>query len=330
MYISGMRSRLLAGLVFIAAMTLAGAGAARAACADAIAAFDKAILERQMDAVISAFDDIGDSPRKECLGRLGEYRAKLIDFLVDFANTPDLAADLRDKTIDKAEKIAESSGHWQGKARIADYHFAHSNKWKAYRWYQASVVALETPGAAPGTDKERQDLMTRLAAIRSLAEADPADRPEYFCSSRCGCSHRCTASASPPQCHQGMAAVKTPTAISFQANTSRFTPQGEKALQELAYDEAANTPSLTLIGHAASRSGHKQNMSLSRRRVVAVRKSLQAMGVKASITAEWKGDKEPFDVTTLPAGARLSEKETGLLNDRIEVVLPCAAAASPG
>jgi outer membrane protein OmpA-like peptidoglycan-associated protein len=119
-----------------------------------------------------------------------------------------------------------------------------------------------------------------------------------------------------------MTDIRMPTAISFEAG-ARFTSQGKKALEELAYTEASDVPVLTLIGHAASRGSHEQNMSLSRRRVIAVRESLQAAGVKAAIKAEWKGDNEPFDVSTLPAGVRLSEEETALLNDRIEVVLPC-------
>jgi hypothetical protein len=172
MNVSGFRPGPFARPILIAAaIVMAGAGAAQAACADAIKAFEKAVAERQVDAAVSGLNDISDSPSQMCLGRLAEFRAKLVAFLIDYARTPDLDTGVRDNAIDKAEKVIATCENWQLKAQIGDYHFAHGDKPKAFLWYQLSIGALSTPGFT-ATDEERRALMQKLAAAQSLVNDD--------------------------------------------------------------------------------------------------------------------------------------------------------------
>jgi outer membrane protein OmpA-like peptidoglycan-associated protein len=305
MSISKMRPGPFAGPFFIAAaVTIAGAGAARAACPDLIAAFDKAVAARAMDDAIRSLGDIGDNPSPGCLTRVAEFRAKLADFLIDYAGTPDLAAADRDRALATAARTLETSSDWRGKQKLADYYFAHGDRPKAHQLYQQSVAILATPGSA-ATDQERRGLVNRLAATQALADDDKAEPlPPTRCR-RVNC---------------GAAVVPAPLPINFVANRTAFTPVGEQALKELV-ETAREVTAMTLIGHAASRGRtHKHNLDLSRRRVMAVRDRLVRSGVKARITVAWRGDREPFDVGALPDHP-LSRQEIWQLNDRVEVVL---------
>jgi outer membrane protein OmpA-like peptidoglycan-associated protein len=310
MEISIKRSGLFAGPIFIvAAITMAGTSAARAACADVVAAFDKAVAAHAMNDAIRSFEDISDNPSAGCLGRHQEFRVRLADFLIEHAGTPDLAAADRERALSAAARTLETSADWRGKQKLADYYFAHGERLKAHQWYEESVAVLATPGFA-ATDQERHDLMTRLAAAQSLAGDDKGD-PRPLPSTRC----RMAACG-------GAAIVPVPIPIQFAANLTAFTPLGERALQELV-EAAKQIPALTLVGHVAPRGRTREdNMDLSRRRVIAVRDKLVENGVKAEIAIAWKGDTEPFDVSALPDGGQLSQDEIWQLDDRVEWVGP--------
>lgn len=309
MEISSKRSGLFAGPIFIAAaITMAGTSAAQAMCADVVAVFDKAVAAHAMNDAIRSFEDIGDNPSAACLGRFSQFRARLADFLIEHAGTPDLTAADRERALSTAARILETNADWRGKQKLADYYFAHGERLKAHQWYEESVAILATPGFA-ATDQERHDLMIRLAAAQSLAGDDKGD-PRPLPSTRCR-----TAIC-------GAAVAPVPVPIQFVANLTAFMPSGERALQALV-DAAKQMPALTLVGHVAPRGRTREdNMDLSRRRVIAVRDKLVENGVKAEIAVAWKGDMEPFDVSALPDAGQLSQDEIWQLDDRVEWVGP--------
>jgi outer membrane protein OmpA-like peptidoglycan-associated protein len=234
---------------------------------------------------------------------LSEFRARLADFLIRHAGTPELTAADREKALHTAARTLETSADWRGKQKLADYYFAHGERPKAHQWYQQSVATLATPGSA-ATDQERHDLMTRLAAAQSLARDDEVD-PKPLLLTRCR-TVTC----------DGAAVVPVLLPIQFVANLTEITPSGERALEELS-EAAKQMPVLTLVGHVAPRGRtQKENMELSLRRVIAVRDKLVENGVRAEITIAWKGDMEPFDVSALPVA--LSLDEIWQLEDRVE------------
>jgi outer membrane protein OmpA-like peptidoglycan-associated protein len=317
MNISGMRRGPFAGPIFIAAaIMLAGSGAAQAACPDLIKAFDKAVAERQVDAALSGLNDIGDNP--VCLARLPEYRAKLVDFLIDYARAPGLAADLRDKTIAKAERIVDVSGNWQGKVKLGDYFFAQGDKVKAHEWYIKSVAALATPGSVPASDDDRKKLTGKLAAAQSLANDDKGGQRRIAPVGNRDAEGRLGGLYSPALLSRTRAAeiVSVPLPINFMYNQTAFTPAGEQAMQELI-EAAKNVPTMKLVGHADPRGAAEYNLNLSRDRVMAVRDRLVQAGVKAQITVQWKGATEPFDVSVLDDADKLSQEDVWQLDRRV-------------
>jgi hypothetical protein len=123
MTVSGMRSSLIAGPILIAATTSMAGAVQAAPCADLVKAFDEAVAGRAMDAAVRGLESIGEHPL--CVARIDEFRAKLVDFLIDYAHTEGLADTERDKAIGKAEKTVYLTSYWQGKAKLGDYYFAH-------------------------------------------------------------------------------------------------------------------------------------------------------------------------------------------------------------
>jgi outer membrane protein OmpA-like peptidoglycan-associated protein len=325
MKISGQRRGPFAGPVFIAAaIMMAGAGAAQAACSDLLAAFEKAVAENQMDAAVNGLSAIGGNP--VCMGNLAKYRAKLVDFLIDYAHTPNLPAAEHDRAIAKAEKIVEVSSYWQGKAKLGDYYFEHRDKALAHAWYKLSIDALSTPGAVVATDKERKDLMTKMAAAQSLANNDKGgtQRGIKFASSRApdgklsGIFSSALLKRTPPR--PGVRAaevVPVPVPINFVTDQTALTQLGEQALQEMIEAAKQVQAPIKLVGHADPRGSHEHNEWLSKVRVMAVRDKLMQSGVTARIDVEWRGDSEPFDTSVLPDGDKLSPDDKWQLDRRV-------------
>jgi outer membrane protein OmpA-like peptidoglycan-associated protein len=320
MNMSPMRSRLLAGAVFVAAAMTAGAGAAQAACADLIAAFDRAIAARQMDTAASIFDEIGGNNAPACNGSHARHLSRYADFLLDYANMPSLAPKLRDDAVTKAGHLLLTSGYWKGKSRLADYYFTHGDKPAAHEWYKLSAAALATKGTDPATDRERQVLLIRLAASKSLANDDEGGQkaPDVSVSER-GPDGKLGGIFSDALLVRGTGVVSVPIPINFMFNQATFTPLGEQAMKELI-DAAREAPAMTLVGHADPRGTAEYNMALSRDRVMAVRERLIREGVKARITVQWKGASQPFDTGTLPDPGALTQEEIWQLDRRVEWV----------
>jgi outer membrane protein OmpA-like peptidoglycan-associated protein len=321
MNISPMRSGLFAGPVLVAAATMmAATGAAQAACANLVAAFDKAVAARQVDAAVGGLAAIGGDTDDACLGHLKDFRVRLADFLLAYADTPGLASKDRDHAIAAADTTLLTGGYWQGKRRLADYYFAHGDKPKAHEWYKRSIAALGIPGAAPATDRQLKELMARAAGAKSLANNEPpAGNPggSRYVSERGddgslgGIYSRALLRV------RGAATVSVPVPINFEYNKTTFTPLGEEAMKELI-DAAKGVPAMTLVGHADPQGSHAYNMELSRGRAMAVRDALIRAGIKAQITVQWKGDTEPFDVSLLPDADVLSQEDVYQLDRRVE------------
>jgi outer membrane protein OmpA-like peptidoglycan-associated protein len=326
-----MRFGLFAGPIFIAvAIIMAGAGAAQAACADLVAAFDKAVAARAMDGAKHGVDDISDE--LSCDARVIEAsRAKFVDSLIDFASTPGVAAIDPDKgqkckriayvecALAAAENTLLSGSNWKGKARLADYYMKNGDRLRAHDWYMKSVAVLATPGFK-ATDEERRELKTKLAAAQSLANDDHGgQRSVSFIKSRDALGNL-GGIYSPALLHvRGATVVSVPIPINFYYNDIRFTPNGEEAMKELA-EAAAQVQMMTLVGHADPRGTHEYNMDLSRRRVMAVRDKLMEKGVKAQIMIKAEGDRQPFDVSVLPDAGKLSQEDIWQLDRRVEWV----------
>ncbi len=320
----GIRVSVLVGAIFAAAGTPV---AAHATCADLVAAFGGAVAARLVDAAIRGLEAISDDA--VCGGRVDEFRGKLADFLVAYAGAPGLAAADRAKAIDVAERmLTTGGGNWRGAEKLADYFMGRGDMLSAYEWYQKSVSILNAPGIRASLD-ERSALLTRLAAAQSLANDDQEGRKRVAFTpvmrepdGRPGGIYSPALLRGPRaglRGPRGAAVVSVPVPVNFYTDETRFTPTGEKAMQELA--EAVKTVgTMKLIGHADPRGTAEHNMDLSRRRVEAVRAELLRQGIRAEIRIDWKGASQPFNVGVLPNADRLSPEEIWQLDRRVEWV----------
>jgi outer membrane protein OmpA-like peptidoglycan-associated protein len=285
------------------------------------------VAANSLDAAIHGLEAISDDP--VCGGRIDEFRDKLVDFLVAYAGAPSTTTADREKALSKAENtLTTGGGNWRGAEELADYFMGRGDRLHAYEWYQKSVSILNVLDILVPPE-QRGALLTKLAVAQSLANDDQEGRKRITFTpvmrepdGRPGGIYSPALLRGPRaglRGPRGAAVVSVPIPVNFYTNETRFTPTGEKAMQELA--EAAKTMRMMkLIGHADPRGTAEYNMDLSRRRVEAVRAELLRQGIRAEIRIDWKGASEPFNVGVLPNADRLSREEIWQLDRRVEWV----------
>jgi outer membrane protein OmpA-like peptidoglycan-associated protein len=306
-------------LALFAAMFATSAGiatGAQADCQDLVGAFDRAVGARSVDAASRALDAIGDDI--VCGARVDEFRRKFAEFLVAYVEadrTPD-----RPRATSMAERTLESIRNWQIAEKLADDFMESGDKANAYRWYEQTVSFLKTNPGTDATAVERDRLITKLAAAQSLTNDDQeGDKPIAYVPTTREMDGSLGGIYSNVllRGHRAAEVVNVPIPINFYTNEARFTPTGEKALQELAEAvQEQQVRTLRLVGHADPRGTPRYNMDLSRRRVEAVRDELRRRAIGADIMIDWKGAQQPFDVTVLPY--KPSPEEIWQLDRRVE------------
>jgi len=315
---SKMQSSLFAAAILAATGIATGA---KATCQDLVAAFDRAVAARSAEAARRALADISDDV--VCGARIDEFRGKLVDFLVKYAGAAGITGTDRDHAIAMAQGTLEISRNWQGAETLADYFMSRGDKLNAHHWYEQSVSFLNTDPSIVATPIERRILLTKLAAAQSLVNDDEEGKkpiryvPPMRAVDGSLCGIYCKVLL------RGAAVVNVPIPINFYTNETRFTPTGDRAMQELVEAVAAeHVQTMKLIGHADPRGTPQYNMDLSRRRVEAVRdkllQELQRQGIRADIRIDWKGAQQPFDVSVLPYTP--SQEEIWQLCRRVEWV----------
>jgi outer membrane protein OmpA-like peptidoglycan-associated protein len=291
--------------------------AAQAACADLVAAFDRAVAARSVDAASEGLGAIGADVM--CMARADEYHARFADFLIAHAGTPGVSAAERAKAIGAAERTLLNSGHWQADERLADYFQRIGDEAKAHQWYEQTMSVMSAPGATPEPDgRQLQALTYKLYGAEALLNDDKEGSRDvpYWGSSR-GPDGRLGGLYSPAL--RVVVALKVPIPINFYTNEARFTPNGVKAMQ-LLVEAGKQERAMVLVGHADPRGKAEYNMELSRKRVMAVRDELRRNGVAAEIRIEAKGVTQPFDARVLPNFDQLTQEEIWQLDRRVELI----------
>jgi outer membrane protein OmpA-like peptidoglycan-associated protein len=299
---------------FVAAAGIAGG--AQAACQDLVAAFDRAVAARAVDAASRALDAIGDDI--VCGARVDEFRSKFAEFLVAYV-AADRAPDRTHATL-MVERTLESIRSWRIAEKLADDFMESGDKVNAHHWYEQSVSFLKTNPDIGATAIERGRLITKLAAAQSLVNDDQEGNKTiaYLPTTReIDGSLGGIYSNVLLRGHRAAEVVSVPIPINFYTNETRFTPTGDRALQELAEAvQEQQVRTLRLVGHADPRGTPQYNMDLSRRRVEAVRDELRRRGIGADVMIDWKGAQQPFDVGVLPY--KPSQEEIWQLDRRVE------------
>lgn len=305
---------LLLAVTTAAALLLLPITGARADCPALIRSFEQATKATSIDAVRRAAGDIASDI--VCGERGGEFKGKYVDWLLVLAATPQTNAEDAKRALGLAEETVLVTGTWRSAAALGDTYFRLGDRGQAFAWYEKSLSFMTSRPATPASHAERQALLDKAGAAKSGADGGPK-KNEWQQSTR-ELDGRVGGIYAPGLLRE-VEVLSVPLPVRFVTDEARFTPDGEKAVGELAQAiSEQNLPSIKLVGHADARGSAPHNLDLSKRRVEAVRSELQRRNVKARIDVEWRGSTQPFDLSVLPV--RPSQDEGWALDRRVEWV----------
>jgi len=294
--------------------SLALAGAAAAADCDAlIASFKSAIADQAFEKVKDAMGAIADD--SACNFNIDAYRIQEINSIIDMAGAAP-TDDARKQMIEFVEGIMEIGGDWRSAEHLGDYH-AHRGEYEEALGGYETAISFLSRAAPPATPKDREELLARAEAAKSQASDDQEGRSSSrFVTSSRDLSGRLAGIYS-RELLRGFEVLAVPVPVNFYFGQARFTPAGEKAVEELAEAvKQQNVETLTLVGHTDPRGDRQYNVELSKRRAAAARDYLLSHGVKARILVDGKGPDEPFDISLL--GRPVTQEEAWALDRRVE------------
>jgi OmpA-OmpF porin, OOP family len=300
-------------LTSVPALLALAAPAAAADCDALIANFKTAIDEKAFDKLKQAMAAIADD--NACNFDIDAYRSQEMNSIIDMAAAAP-TEDAGKQMIEFVQDIMEIGGDFRSAEKLGDYFARRGQYEEALGAYEKGVYFLNRT-SPPATQEDRKELLARTAAAKNRASDDQEGRkPSRFIASARDLSGRVTGIYS-PELLRGFEVVAVPLPINFYFDQARFTPAGEKAIEELAEAlKQQNVESLTLVGHTDPRGDHQYNVELSKRRAAAARDYLLSHGIKASILVDGKGPDDPFDVSLL--GRPVSQDEAWALDRRVE------------
>jgi OmpA-OmpF porin, OOP family len=296
--------------------SLALTGAAAAADCDAlIASFKSAVADKAFERVKDAMAAIADD--NACNFDIDTYRIQEINSIIEMAGAAP-TDDARKQMLEFVDGVMEIGGNWRSAEHLGDYHAGRREYAEALGAYETAISFLSR-AAPPATPKDREELLARAGAAKSEASDDhEGQNASRFAASARDLSGRFAGIYS-RELLRGFEVLAVPLPVNFYFGQARFTPAGNKAVEELAEAvKEQKVDTLTLVGHTDPRGDHQYNIELSKRRAAAARDYLLAHGVKARIIVDGKGPDEPFDVSLL--GRPVTKEEAWALDRRVEWV----------
>lgn len=295
-------------------LSATGVAGAKADCTALVAKFEQAVASKSIDAAKRAAGDIANDIL--CGERAEEFKTKYVEFLITLANQIAAPADERQRALAAAAESVLVAGAWRDAAALGDAYFRLGDRAKAFAWYEKALSFMTSRPAVKATASEKQALVAKAGASKSGSN-EQAPESQWLISTR-GVDGKIDGMYAPGLLRE-VEVLSVPLPVRFYTDEARFTPDGEAAVAELA--QAANEQQLArlkLVGHADPRGSDQHNLDLSKRRVEAVRAELMRRGVKARIDVEWRGSRQPFDVTVLPSPPK--QEERWALDRRVEWV----------
>ena len=295
-------------------LALSGVDAARAAgdCSSLITTFERAVASKSIDAAKRAVGEIASDIL--CGARAEEYQSRYTEFLIAVAGDAATGTEERRRALAAAEDAIAVAGAWRAAAALGDAYFRLGERSKAFTWYEKALSFMTSRPATRASASEKQALLAKAGAAKSGAN-EQAPEGQWLQSTR-ELDGRMGGMYAPGLLRE-VEVLSVPLPVRFFTDETRFTPEGEAAVAELA--QAVKEQQLTrlrLIGHADPRGSDQHNLDLSRHRVEAVRAELMRRGVKARIDIDWKGSRQPFDASVLPYAP--NQEDRWALDRRVE------------
>jgi outer membrane protein OmpA-like peptidoglycan-associated protein len=308
--------RILGRLLLALSATLSLAATASASnCDTLIANFKSAISDKSIAKVRGAMGAIADD--SACNFDIDAYRLHEIDFAVEAAGSAPTDGE-RNQMIEFAQDAIRIGGTWRSAETMGDYYARRAEFADALRWYETGISFLSRASTS-STSLDREQLLARAEAAKHQASDDSEGRHAASFASTTRDADGSLGGIYSRDLLRGAQAVAVPLPINFFYDETRFTPVGEKAMEELLEAvKQQNIETMTLVGHTDPRGNRNYNIELSKRRAAAVRDYLLSHGVSARIDVDGKGPDSPFDVSLL--GRTVAKEEEWALDRRVEWV----------
>jgi outer membrane protein OmpA-like peptidoglycan-associated protein len=304
-------------LLSLSATFCLAATASASNCDTLIANFKSAISDKSIAKVTDAMGAIADD--SACNFDIDAYRLQEIDFAIEAAGSAPTDGE-RNQMIQFAQDAIRIGGTWRSAETMGDYYARRGQFADALRWYETGISFLSRASTG-STPRDREQLLARAEAAKHQASDDGEGRHSASFASTTRDADGSLGGIYSRDLLRGAQAVAVPLPINFFYDETRFTPVGEKAMEELLEAvKEQNIQTMTLVGHTDPRGGHSYNVDLSKRRAVAVRDYLMSHGVSAHIDVDGKGPDNPFDVSLL--GRPVTKDEEWALDRRVEWVRP--------
>jgi outer membrane protein OmpA-like peptidoglycan-associated protein len=304
------------GLLISLSATLFLTATASASDCDALTDnFKSAIAEKSIAKVKDAMAAIADD--SACNFDIDAYRLQEIDFAIGYAGAAPTEGE-RKQMVEFAQNAIRIGGTWRSAETMGDYYARRNDFMNALAWYETGISFLSRASTS-STPQDREQLLARAEAAKHQASDDSEGRHSATFATTTRDADGSLGGIYSRDLLRGAQAVAVPLPINFFYDETRFTPVGEKAMEELLEAvKQQNIGTMTLVGHTDPRGNHNYNVELSKRRAAAVRDYLLSHGVSARIDVDGKGPDSPFDVSLL--GRPVAKEEEWALDRRVEWV----------
>lgn len=286
--------------------------AAQAECDNLISTFNSALAERSLERVRETEAKIAVDPA--CGGRLVEAQRRRAALQLAIAGPIGQGA-----TADQERLIMDADKPdvlWRAAVTLGDLRFAQRKFGDATAAYERALEDIKNLSKTPTSPDEEiiKAVFARATEAKMLAaNEEPGGAATYVGAAK---DHRDgTLGGTMSADIRGFKPTAIPIPIGFETASTRFTPIGEKAANELLLAIRQQDPGeLTLVGHTDERGQADYNMRLSADRAKAIVDFLKRNGVTAKITTIAKGKTEPLQ---LQDTSSLSREDVWALNRRV-------------
>jgi outer membrane protein OmpA-like peptidoglycan-associated protein len=274
--------------------------AAAQRCADAQPLVEAALAANDRAGLQAAHRALSDCPSAEMDSQGRRLAARIYNQAI--------AAPQPDEALLTAS--LEFARTWQALATLGDLAFQRKQWPAATARLQEALIEIDDKAATPSPPPA-----TVILAMRRRAETAALLSPDYvpLPVTRSGANGGLAAGAI-----RGIAVTSVALPIQFQYDSDRFTANGQRAAADLARMVANDRPlarEITLIGHTDATGQAAYNEALSMKRAEAVRRFLQARGIKARIAVAGMGERRPY---TPDDPGRYNAAERDQMNRRVE------------
>lgn len=202
---------------------------------------------------------------------------------------------------------------WQALAMLGDIEHEEKRYERSSLYYQQALSVINDPVATEAEPPQAviATIHQKAAEARMLADRYVATPINH----RSGVAEGLALSSV-----RSFTVKRVPLPVTYESGSTRFTPKGAEAAEDLATMLLKRTPSsISIIGHTDDRGTEAENQRLSQKRADALAEFLRTRGYKGKIITEGAGESQPAAISD---PSIYNQEEIWQLNRRVELVWP--------